>query len=127
MSWKVNWNGRVYDADPGEFSGLELQLIKERTGLGFWDLVKGIPRMDPEATRAVFWTVERREDQELKFSDYAGPSFRDILPHLGTFKELVEELGKAVTNMADETSETSGIPSSPNGSPDVSNDASTTD
>lgn len=126
MTWKVQWNGREVDADPGEFSGLELQMIKERTGLGFWDLIKGIPRMEPDAVRAVFWTVERRDNQELKFSDFPGPSFRDVLPYLGAFKDLVEELGKAVAMQAGETSETPGTPSLPNGSPDASSDASTT-
>lgn len=126
MTWKVFWNGREVDADPCGFSGLELQLIKERTKLGFWDLIKGIPKMDPDAVRATFWLVDRRDDQELKFSDYHGPTFRDILPHLPAFKELVEELGKAVKTLDEETSEKPGIPASPIGTPDASTDVSTT-
>lgn len=127
MSWIVQWNGKEYDADPGEFSGLELKLIKERTGLGFWDLVKGIPRMDGEALRAVFWTVDRRSDPELKFSDYPGPSVRAIMPHLRAFGELVEELGKEVKSVASEMSGKPGGQDSPSSTPDVSTEPSTTD
>jgi len=127
VTWKVHWNGREVDADPAGFSGIELQMIKERTGLGFWDLVKGIPKMDPDAVRATFWTVDRREDQELKFSDYAGPSFRDLLPHLAAFGELVEELGKAVKSAVGETKGMPGTQTSPTSTPDASTEPSTTD
>lgn len=127
MTWIVFWNGREVDADPSGFSGLELQLIKERTGLGFWDLIRGVPKMEPDAVRAVFWTVEKRQNQELKFTDYHGPSYRDIIPHLPAFGEMVEELGKAVkTAVPDKTSEKPGGPDSPTGTPDASSDASTT-
>lgn len=125
MSWKVNWNGREIDADPCGFSGLELQLVKERVGLGFWDLIRGIPKMEPDAVRATFWVAERREDQELKFSDYHGPSFRDLIPYLPAFRELVEELGKAVKTL-DETSERPGGPDSPSSTPDASTETFTT-
>ncbi len=125
MTWKVNWNGREIDADPCGFSGLELQMIRERTNLGFWDLIRGIPKMDPDAVRATFWLVEHREDPDLKFTDYHGPAFRDILPYLPAFGEMVEDLGKAVKTL--ETSETPGTRPSPPSTPDVSTGASTTD
>ncbi len=125
MTWNVFWNGLEYDADPAGFSGLELQEIKQRTGLDFWPLLKGIPRMDPDATRAVFWTVDRRQNPELAFGDYAGPTFRDLLPYLGAYKTLVDDLGKAVETATSEASEKPGIPSSPSGT-DASTGASTT-
>lgn len=129
MTWIVHWNGKEYDADPSEFSGLELKLVKERTGLGFWDLIRGIPKMDEDAARVTFWIIDRRADPELKFSDYHGPSMRVILPALPAFGELVEELGKAVNVevKVTRTTETPGTQSSPNGTPDAPSDASTTD
>ncbi len=81
--------------------------------------------MDADAVRATFWAVERRDDQELKFTDYHGPAFRDILPYLAAFGEMVEELGKAVKTM-DLTSEKHGGPTSPSSTQDASTEDSTT-
>lgn len=120
MSWIVPWNGRDLDVDPCEFSGLELSLIKLRTGYTFKQLIIEVANLDADAIRALFWTVERRGDQELKFSDYAGPSMNVIVPHMVAYNEVMEELGKATGTTA--TPETDGSPSSPSDSdgPDAS-------
>lgn len=109
MTWIVPWNGKDYDVDPSEFTGLELSLIKLRTGLSFMDLLGAIPAMDGDAIRAAFWVVDRRENQDLAFSDYAGPSVRVVMPHLPAFGVAVEALGKG---LPDEPPGTDGSPSS---------------
>ena len=94
MTWIVAWKGTDFDVDPSEFDGLELTEIKKRTGLTFQQLMDGIGHLDAEAIRAVFWTVERRNDPELKFADYKGPSMRVIIPVLPALGEALDDLGK---------------------------------
>lgn len=130
MSWIVNWNGKEYDVDPLVFSGLELSEIKLRTGFTFRKLiVEGIPDMDPDAIRALFWTVDRRTDSDLKFSEYGGPPAEVWLPAMPAFTKsataLADGMGKAMPTTP--TTETTGTPSSPSSTPDASSDASMTD
>jgi hypothetical protein len=94
VTWIVNWKGTDFDVDPSELDGLELSAIKQRTGMSFADLMRGIGKLDPDAIRAVFWAVEKRADADLKFSEYAGPSMRVIIPALPAYNEAIEDLGK---------------------------------
>lgn len=96
MTWIVPWNGTDYDVDPSEFTGLELSLVKQRTGMSFTDLMRGAIGLDGDAIRALFWVVDRRQDQSLAFSDYAGPSIRTVMPHIAGLGEVADELGKAL-------------------------------
>lgn len=126
MSCIVPWNGRDYDIDPLDLSGLELKEIKLRAGFTFKELIPAVGNLDADAVRALFWAVERRGNADLKFSDYEGPTMRTFLPHLPAWiANLTEgEVGKALglTAESGETSETSGSPSSPTDSdgPDAS-------
>lgn len=129
MTWIVNWNGREYDVDPLTFSGLELSEIKLRTSFTFRKLIiEGIPDMDPDAIRALFWTVDRRSDPDLKFSEYGGPPAEVWLPTLPSFADsaaaLADGLGKAMPTTP--TTETTGTPSSPSSTPPPSTEPSTT-
>lgn len=116
MSWIVNWNGREYDADPTEFSGIELKMMKERTGFSCLGVIKALcQEQDGDALRVLFWIIDRRKNQDLKFTDYAGPSLRVVLPHLdkldAALLDAMGDLGKAKT--ATQTTGTSGGPGSP--------------
>lgn len=111
--WVVLWKGTEYRPDPTDFSGIELGLIKQRTGLTYRGLIGGIARLDDEATRAVFWIVDRRANPTLNFSDYEGPTIRVLLPSMRVFNAALEAVGKALGMDDDETSETSGSESSP--------------
>lgn len=112
--WVVVWNGTEYRPDPTDFSGLELGLIKQRTGLTYRGLIGGIASLDDEAIRAVFWLVDRRANPNLNFSDYEGPSTRVLLPSMKVFNAAMEAVGKALGMDDDETTpETSGSGSSP--------------
>jgi len=111
MTWLVTWNGREYDVDPSEFTGLELKLIKDRTNLSFRDLVNGIARFDGEAVQAVFWAVARRDEPDLKFSDFQGPPMKLVVANIAAFNDAMEELGKAAD--PDPSPETTGSGSSP--------------
>lgn len=104
MTWIVTWKGTDYDVDPSEFDGLELTEIKKRTGLNFQQLLDGLGHLDPEAIRAVFWTVERRQSPDLKFSEYAGPSMRVIVPALPALNEAIDDLGKDLPEIPERTS-----------------------
>jgi hypothetical protein len=97
VTWLVNWNGKEYDADPTEFSGLELKKVKLRTGLKYKELINGISHLDPDALNAVFWVVDQRENPDLKFDDYSGPSIKVVLPYMEAWNEAMEEVGKALT------------------------------
>lgn len=127
MSWIINWKGREYDVDPGEFSGLELKMIKERTGFNLMGLVRAMAQeQDGDALRVLFWTVDRRDNQDLKFTDYHGPSFSVVFPHLDGLNAALDALtgdpGKALT----QTTETSGGPTSPSSTPPTETETSTT-
>lgn len=112
--WVVVWNGTEYRPDPTDFSGIELGLIKQRTGLNYRGLISGIANLDDEAIRAVFWLVDRRTNPSLNFSDYAGPAVRVLLPSMKVFNAALEAVGKAMGMDDDEeTTETSGSGSSP--------------
>lgn len=113
MTWIVTWNGVDYDVDPSELNGLELKLIKDRSGLTYNDLLKGIFTFDGEAICAVFWAAARRTDPELKFSDFAGPPLRLVMANLEGLTAAMEDLGKAMGMPDDETPETNGSASSP--------------
>lgn len=122
MTFAVDWDGTEYDIDPNEFSGLELSEIKIRTTWSYRDLVREIGGLEADAFRVLFWTVDRRENPELKFSEYAGPPPRVYVPHFKAFVgEVTGLLGKAVPKAETPTTETSGTPTSSNdtdGSPE---------
>lgn len=113
MSWIVTWNGVDHEVDPAEFNGLELKLVKERTGLKYRDLVQGLLDSDGEAICAVFWVAARRLDPDLKFSDFAGPPLKLVMANLEGLSEALEDLGKAMGMPDEEIPETSGSDSSP--------------
>lgn len=113
MTWIVKWGDVEYDADPAEFTGLELKLVKDRTGLKYRDLVRGLLDSDGEAICAVFWVAARRTDPELKFSDFAGPPLRLVMANLEGLTAALEELGKAMGMPDEEIPATSGSGSSP--------------
>lgn len=133
MSWIIEWNGKDYDVDPAEFSALELKMIKERTGLTYTKLMDAVAReQDGEAICALFWTVDRRSNPDLKFSDYEGPPLKLILASLDGLSAAMEELGKAmkIPEMKAETTQTTptdgGQPSSTT-TQQLSTETSTTD
>ncbi len=121
MSWIINWNGKDYDVDPGEFSGRELKEIKLRTQLTYSKLMDAIAReQDGEAICALFWTVDRRSNPDLKFDTYEGPPLKLVLANLDGLNTAMEELGKAmgIQDKAEtQTTETTGSPSSPSSTP----------
>lgn len=128
MTWIINWNGRDYNVDPTEFSGLELKMVKERTGFNLTSLCNALAReQDGDALRVLFWVVDRRDNQELKFTDYHGPSLSVVIPHLdglnASLDALTGDLGKART----QTTETSGGPTSPSSTPPTETGTYTTD
>lgn len=97
MSWIIEWNGREYDVDPSEFSGRELKEIKLRTQLTYAKLMDVVAReQDGEAICALFWTVDRRTNPDLKFDTYEGPPLKLVLAHLDGLNDAMEELGKAM-------------------------------
>jgi hypothetical protein len=116
MSFVVDWDGRQFDIDPNEFTGLELAEIKIRTTWSYRELIRELGGMDSEAFRVLFWTVDKRDNQELKFSEYAGPPPRVYVPHYKAFiDEVTGLLGKAVPKEETPTTETTGgQPSSSN-------------
>jgi len=107
MTWIVPWKGTDWDVDPTEFTGLELSLVKQRTGLSYMQLVEGVANLDGDAVRVLFWVVERRNSPDLRFSEYDGPSLKTVIAHLPAFNEAMEEMGKALNP------ETGGSPGSP--------------
>jgi len=112
MTWLVNWNGTEYDIDPAELTGLEMAAIKQRAGFSYRQLMtEAIPDLDGDAIRVLFWTVDRRTNPDLKFSEYAGPPLKVFLGEFTQFVRLSEDLGKALT-----IPETPGSPSSPSAS-----------
>lgn len=112
MSWIVPWQGRDYDIDPSEFSGLELKQVKLRTSLTYKQLIQAVGQLDGEAICALFWTVDRRDNPDLRFEDYGGPPIKLIVAHLDGFEAAMDDLGKAIK----ETQPTSGSPGSPSSS-----------
>lgn len=127
MSWIVQWNGKDYDVDPTEFTGMELKLVKERTGLSYSGLIRGLKEQDGDAICALFWIAARRENQSLNYGDFEGPPLRLVLANLHGLLAAMEELGKLMeATAATRTTGTAGIPSSPSGSLDVSTEPSMT-
>lgn len=113
MSLIVEWNGKAYDVDPGELSQRELDLIEQRTGQTWREVLVGALRPEPNAVRALFWVVDRRDEPDLRYSDYDGPPMKVWLPKLAEYREaVVEPLGKAIT-AAIPPSALGGSPSSP--------------
>ncbi len=110
MSLIIPWGGQEYDVDPAELTMAELREIKQRTGLGFLDLLSGLPQLDPDAVNGLFWTVDRRTVPDLKFAGYVGPRAADLLAHYGQITEWSVSLGKLLGITPDET----GSPGSPN-------------
>lgn len=110
MTWLVQWNGKEYDVDPSEFTGLELSEIKIRIGQTFTQLLRGIPEFEPDVIRVLFWTVDRRTSPDLKFSEYAGPPMKIVVPELDAFTDRMGELGKS--RRPNQTTETDGSPGS---------------
>jgi hypothetical protein len=110
MTWIVNWDGREYDIDPAEFTGLEMAAIKQRAGFTYRQLMtEALPEFDGDAIRALFWTVDRRASPDLKFSEYAGPPIKVFRDGFVEFGRVLDELGKAIP----QTPATSGSLSSP--------------
>lgn len=109
MTCLVPWNGAEYDIDPLEFTSLEISLIKQRAGFTFTGLVEALAEFDGDAVRVLFWIVARRDDPDLKFSEFEGPSLKTFLPHIATLTEAIgDEMGKALPA----TSGSDGSPSS---------------
>lgn len=134
MTWIVEWQGREYDVDPAEFSGAELKLIKERTGLTYMKLLNAVAKeQDGEAICALFWIVDRRSNQDLKFSDYDGPPLKVVLTHFDGLLAAIDEAGKAMgasekskDSTETPTTQTDGGLSSPSSIPEPSTEPSTT-
>lgn len=119
MSWIIPWNGVDHDVDPGEFTGREMKLVKDRTGLTYRTLIEAVAALDGEAVCALFWVVARRSDPDLKFTDFDGPPMKLVIDHFPEFGEVMDDLGKALTRA------TNGSPSSPTDSDGT--ETSTTD
>jgi hypothetical protein len=113
VSWIINWNGVDYDVDPSEFTGGELKLVKERTGLRYSELVQNILAFDGEAICAIFWVAARRTNPELKFSEFDGPPLRLVMANLEGLNAAMDDLGKAMGMPDEENPETNGSDSSP--------------
>jgi hypothetical protein len=116
VPWPIDWNGSERDFDPTDFTVRELSEIRRVAGFnGLMELITAIQAMDPDAFRAVFWTVDRRDNGDLRFGDYDGPTMRQVinsLKSLAIMEDEEEEPGKDDSS----TSTTDGSPSSLNGS-----------
>lgn len=112
MTWIVTWNGVDYDVDPTEFTGMELKLLKQRTGLTFNTLTASLLEYDGEAICGLFWVAARRADPELKYTEFEGPPLKLVMANLDGLNTALDELGKAM-GMPDEIPETNGSESSP--------------
>lgn len=102
MPWLVPWNGQEHDFDPTDFTGRELSEIKRVAGFpSYMALMNAVKEGDPDAFRAIFWTVERRTNPDLRYGDYDGPSMRVIITFLPAFDDGFgsdeDESGKAPT------------------------------
>lgn len=115
MSVIVKWQGREYDIDPLEMTTRELDLIEQRTGLKLSDLVSGVLEFQANASRALFWVNDRRQDQALDFGTYDGPPMRVVMGVVGEFaRTVVDALGKAASTLP---SDEGGFPTSPSSTP----------
>lgn len=113
MSLIVEWQDREYDVDLREFSQREMALIEQKAGLDWQALLIGAWRMQPDALRALFWIVDRRDNKELTFGDYDGPPLKVWLPYASEWKSIMDDLGKVIKAASVEyTPETSGSASS---------------
>lgn len=97
MSLIINWQGRDYNVDPADLNQRELDLIHQRTGLTWGDLVTGGLRPDPNAVRALFWIVDQRTKPDLQYSAYDGPPMGLWLRHIAGYRDVVQDLGKLMT------------------------------
>ena len=114
MTVIVRWQDREYDIDPLEMSTRELDLIEQRTGFKLSDLVGGFADQ-ANVPRALFWVVDRRQDQALDFGTYDGPPMRVVLESAAEYYKTVgAAMGKAASTLP---SEPDGSPSSPSGTP----------
>jgi hypothetical protein len=111
VSLVIPWQGKEYDIDPGNFAIAELRAVKERTGLTYPKLIDGLADMDPDAIAVLFWTVARRDDSALKYSEFAAPTINELLPYWSAVGEWGDAVGKAITGTGDEA----GSPGSPSG------------
>lgn len=96
MTLAIDWNGKTYDVDPNEFTVRELDLIEQKTGLNWSNLLLTALRFQPNAIRALFWLVDQRDQPDLKFSSYEGPPMKVWTPHVVEWAALVDDLGKLV-------------------------------
>jgi hypothetical protein len=114
VSLIVEWQGREYDVDLREFSQREMSLIEQKAGLDWQALLIGAWRMQPDALRALFWIIDRRDNKDLTFGDYDGPPLKVWLPYTADWKSIMDDLGKVIKAAAGEdTPETDGSASSP--------------
>src|SRR5688572_11795158 len=108
MSVIIWWNDLDYEVDPSELLAAEMKLIKQRTGMGFSEMVHGLVTVDPEAVQAIFWINDHRRDPEIKFSEYSGPPLKVFVPSIPALSAAMEELGKDMPDSPDETSGSGG-------------------
>lgn len=118
MTWIATWDGVEYDIDPSEFTVEEMRQVKLMTGLSYSKLLTALPEMDPDAIKALFWVVKRREDHALKFSEFDGPPMKVFMAALAGVDAMADQLGKLLDGVgkmapAPETTSTAGIPDSP--------------
>ena len=102
MSLLIEWNGKTYDVDPEELTGLEAKAIQDHTGLDYPHLVMAGLSGEGDGIRALFWVIDRRDNPELRFADYPGPPMRVWRQLLAHFAVLADGLGKAA-EVADTT------------------------
>ena len=91
------WNGKVYDLDLTSYVGLELDELEKRTGETWRRTYVASLTLKPDGLRAPFWLTDRRADPGLKWSEYAGPPARVVMPHIESIRQALWGLGKALT------------------------------
>lgn len=101
MSWIVEWNGVEYDIDPSEFTTSELKQVKILTQFRYRKLLDAVADLDPEAIHILFYTVAKRTDPNLKYSEFEGPPLKVFLAGLGGMEAMVNDLGKLLDGVAE--------------------------
>lgn len=123
MSLIVQWEGRDYDLDLTGYSGRDLDALEQRTGETWrWSLV-GMCSLKPNAVRSPFWLTDRRENPDLKWSEYDGPPVSVVMPHVPALRGIVDAVGKAI--IPPQVPDTGGSDDSPS-TVDIPPDSSTT-